>query len=225
MSKNSIQLTPCSPLDSTILYPDVLLQNYTYTRGKMMFMPQGLRLGGMTPFAQNRPTSKTNKGNHLHLCVNGQQHQISNENIFDCPLPNGKHELVAFIARSFYESIKHPEAIIAKEIVVRNGELVSSNNLAKVAVVYNAPLGTFRLEEGSPLLFDFVLVGTSIEKGGNSLRVTINQTQVFELDKWQAYHLEGLTAGKHLIQLELLDASGHLIADPVQQEFVIEANK
>ncbi|BDS11741.1 hypothetical protein [Aureispira anguillae] len=223
INHKKITLSPCPPLDSNILYSDVRLQNYTYTRSKMMFMPQNLRLGGMTPFSQNRTTSTTKKGNHLHLCIDGIQHHISNENIFDYPLENGRYKLVAFIARSFYESIKEPAAILAKEITVQNGELIASKNLQNVDLVYNAPLGTYQEEEAQQLLLDFVLVGTTINEGGNTVKITIDQETTFTVDRWQAYFIEGLTVGKHHIQLELLDATGKQIAAPTHQDFVIVA--
>lgn len=221
----SIQLVPCPPLDSSILYDDVVLQNYTYTQNQMMFRPVNLRLGGMTPLTISRPKSypKTNKGNHLHICIDNQQHHITNNNIFNFPLPDGKYRLTAFIARSFYESIKTPKAIMAKEIGIRKGELYLSKNLLNANIVYNAPMGTY--QKGDKILLDFVLVGTTIEEGGNQVKITINNHKSFYVNNWQAYLLEGLDIGTYEVKLELLDASGKQIAAPVSQNFIIKTSE
>jgi len=217
-----IELIPCPPLDSAIQYSDVLLQNYTYTKGQMMFRPLHLRLGGMTPISASRPKTfpKTNKGNHLHICIDNKQHYISNNNIFKYPLPNGKYKLTAFISRSFYESIKNPEAIISKEIGIRNGELSFSKNISAIDIVYNAPAGIYI--KGDKILLDFVLVGTTLKEGGNQVKITINNQKSFYVTNWQAYLLEGLDIGTYEIKLELLDALGKQIAAPCSQHFSIK---
>lgn len=219
----NIELTPYPLTDSSIAYSNVLLQNYTYTRNQMMFRPENLRLGGMTPITEGRPKSlpRTNKGNHLHLCIDNKQHHVSNSNIFELPLSDGKYKLIAFIARSFYESIKNPQAIIAKEIGIRKGELYHSKNISTVQIAYNAPMGTYT--DGEAIILDFVLVNTKLEKGGNQVKITINNEKAFTVNEWQAYLLEGLSIGEYEVLLELLDATGKQIAAPVSQKFIIKA--
>jgi hypothetical protein len=220
---SAIELIACAPLDSSIQYSNVLLQNYTYTGNQMMFRPVNLRLGGMTPLTISRPKAfpKTNKGNHLHICIDNKKHFISNNNIFDFPLSDGKHKLTAFISRSFYESIKNPGAIMAKEIGIRNGELYLSKNLSSIDIVYNAPMGTYL--KGDKILLDFVLVGTTLEEGGNQVKITINNQKSFYVNNWQAYLLKGLDVGEYEVKLELLDAQGKQIAAPTNQNFTIKA--
>jgi hypothetical protein len=188
-----------------------------------MFRPENLRLGGMTPFTETRPKTfpKTNKGNHLHICIDDKQHHISNNNIFDFPLADGKYKLTAFIARSFYESIKNPEAIIAKEIGIKGGELYLSKNISSIDILYNAPMGTYT--KGAQVLLDFVLVGTTLEEGGNQVKITINNQKTFFINNWQAYYLKGLDLGTYEVKLELLDALGKQIAAPKSQNFIIKA--
>lgn len=220
---DEIELIPCPPLDSSIQYNNVLLQNYTYTENQMMFRPINLRLGGMPPLTKSRPKTlpKTKKGNHLHICIDNKEHHISNNNIFEFPLSDGKYKLIAFISRSFYESIKNPTAIMAKEIGIKNGELQSSQNFSSVDIVYNAPRGTYI--KGNKILLDFVLVGTTLQEGGNQVKVTINNQKSFYINKWQAYFLEGLDVGTYEVKLELLDALGKQIAAPTGQKFIIKA--
>ncbi len=223
-NSSAIRLNPCPPLDSLAAYQAVRMQNYTYTGGKAIFGIQGLRLGSKTPnetAETARLSAKTNKGNHLHLNIDNKEHQINNQNSIEYHIPNGQHKLFAFIARSYYESIKNPEAIIAKTIEVRDGELVSSKNLPNVDIVYNAPRGLYKMSDSPKILLDFVLVNTNIEEGGNSVRITIDETAVFQIYTWQAYYIEGLLPGEHSVKLELLDGTDRQLAAPVSHKFVL----
>ena len=63
-------------------------------------------------------------------------------------------------------------------------------------------------------MLDFYLVNTSISKGGNNVKVTINKTE-FILNKWAAYEISGLKYNKeHTVRIQLLDKDGGLIDGP-----------
>jgi hypothetical protein len=220
-SKANISLSPCLPLDSSLLYPNVIMQNYTYSGGKAIFGAQGIRLGTKTPHSIVREFTKTKKGTHVHLNLNNKEHAISNNNTFEYHIPNGKHRLFGFIARSYYESIKNTKAIIAKEIEVKNGALIKSKNLSDVAIIYNAPRGLFKLVDSKKILLDFLLFNTEINNGENSVRITIDQSAIFEINTWQSYYIEGASPGEHTVQLELLDATGKQLTAPAIGKFVI----
>jgi hypothetical protein len=217
----AIKISPCTPLDSISLYTEVKMESYTYTRSKAIFSPVGIRLGGKTPDADNRKTKLTKKGNHLHLNIDNKEHYTSNQNVFNYHIKDGKHKLFAFIARSYYESIKNSYAIIAKEIEVLNGELLKSKNLPAADIVYNSPRGVYKNANAKNIILDFVLVNTEIHKGGNSVRITIDETKEFIVNKWQAYYIENSLPGKHSIKLELIDARDKLIATPVFHDFTV----
>lgn len=203
-------------------YQKASLQNYTYTQGKMMFNPQNIRLGGQTPLSPLRVTARTPKGVHLHVSVNNQQHHLSNENIFEYPLENGSYDLFAFLADSYYESIKVPEAILGKRIEIRNGQLAASRPIEEVALVYNVPIGTYEINEKDSILFDFVLYKTKLEKEGNYVTVQINQQVPIHIKKWQPYYLTGFSEGEYQIILTLHNADGKAIAPPTKNNFTIK---
>jgi len=221
----NIKITPCSPLPAAALHETVSMQTYTYERGKMMFGVRNLRLGGRTPADDSVPFPKTNKGTYLHLNIDNQQHQISNNRVFDYQLDDGAYKLFAFINRSYHISIKNPTAIIAKEIKVRNQRLHQSKDLTAVDVVYNMPRGEYEAAEAEKVILDFVLVNTTIAEGQNKVRVTIDNGAVFEIKEWQPYYISGLKAGKHHCKLELLNANGQQITAPAEHTFTVKAPK
>lgn len=215
---SKINLTACSTLDTFQFYREIMMQSYTYSEGQGMFGVQGIRLGTKISSEAARVSDATKKGVHLHLNVDNTLHEISNENNFPCPIPDGKHKLFAFIATPYYESIKKTDAIIAKEVEIRGGKLAKSHNLPQADIAYNAPRGE---HNGDTVLLDFVLINTTIGENANSVRVTIDEGAVFNIRSWQAHYINGLVEGKHTVKLELLDATGKLIALPVSHDFVI----
>lgn len=216
-----INITPCPAWDSLDLYSNVLLHAYTYASGKAIFGVQGVRLGTQTLEQAQRLSSKTKKGVHLHLVIDNSSDTIANDNSFEFPIADGKHQLFAFLATAYFESIKSKEAILAKEIEVKNRQLVKSQNLPYVKIVYNSPKGSFSIKETDKILLDFVLVNTKLEKDANQVRVTFDNNKVFLIDTWQAYYIEGAELGEHTVKLELLDATGKLIDTPVTKSFVV----
>lgn len=215
-----IKLLPCKEAFFSSL-EKVRLQNYTYTNSKAMFAPQGIRLGGIHDALNKTGTSKkTKKGIHLHVNLNNKEHFLSNENIFDCPVADGSYKLFAFIANSSYESIKFPHAIIGKQVEIKSGQLVKSTNLANIDIIYNAPRGDYQL--GELILVDFSLWETTIEEGGNYVRITVDNGTPFEVNEWKPYYLEGVVEGTHTLKLELLDKQGKQIAPPASHSFTVK---
>ncbi len=217
----NIRISLCPNLAPSVLFPEVSLQNYTYTRGRAMFSPVGIRLGGKTSGAENKGSQISRKGTHLHLNIDNRRHYLSNSNNFEYPVENGIYKFFAFISRSYYESIKNPDAIIAKKIEIRNGQLVKSKDLENVDIIYNAPRGIYKNEDSEKIVLDFLIVNTEVSEGGNTVRVTIDGKKVATLDKWQACYIEGAEAGEHTVLLELLNEGGQLIAAQVSDTFTV----
>ena len=222
---SKIEVHPCNPRANPEFYDKVSLQNYTYSEGKMMFNPQNIRLGGQVDPIAARPMTRTSKGLHLHVSVNNNQHQLSNENIFEYPLEDGQYNLFAFLADSYYESIKVPNAIMGRQIEIRNGLLAGSRPYEQIALLYNVPIGSYEISKSDSILLDFVLYGTQLEEQGNYVNMVINQQEAIQLDKWQTYYLTGLTEGTHQITLILNNAEGRAITAPVSQTFTVKTAK
>lgn len=218
----TVQVLDCLPRENSKDYHQTSLQNYTYTQGKMMFSPQNVRLGSQTPVLPTRNTPRTNKGIQLHVSVNNQQHQLSNQNIFEYPVENGQYDLFAFLTDSYYESIKQPNTIMGKRIEIRNGTLAASKTIEQIALLYNTPIGIHEINETDSILFDFVLYGTQLEEVGNYVSCVINQQAPIRLDKWQPYYLTGLSEGEHKITLTLNNAAGKAITPSLENSFTVK---
>ena len=113
--------------------------------------------------------------------------------------------VLAFLSRSYHESVKNKNAYILTEIGDNN-----NTNLSDQFLFYSRPKGKYSGNDTKNLLLDFYLVNTEISSTGNKVRATINDS-VFLIDEWAPYHIQGLPLGEVKIKLELIDSDGNLI--------------
>ncbi len=129
-------------------------------------------------------------------------------------LTEGEHTMLSFLTRSTREGLKHRLAYDLRTLRVGTGAGSGTPfNTKAPAIFYNLPRGTYVGDEADKILLDFYLVNAMLEEEGTQVRLTINKTP-FTLGRWAAYTLEGLPMGPNTIQLELIDADGHVIPGP-----------
>ena len=83
-------------------------------------------------------------------------------------------------------------------------------------MIYSRPKGTYKGGDINNLLLDFFLINVTLGPDGNKVRATIND-EVFIIDEWMPYYIQGLTPGILTVQLELIDADGVLIKGPFNE--------
>jgi len=113
--------------------------------------------------------------------------------------------VLAFLSRSYHESVKNENAYILTKIGDKN-----NIDLSDQFLFYSRPKGKYSGNDTKNLLLDFYLVNTEISPTGNKVRATINDS-VFLIDEWAPYHIQGLPLGEVTIKLELIDSDGNLI--------------
>lgn len=129
-------------------------------------------------------------------------------------LTEGSHVVLSFLTRATREALKHRTAYDLRVVNVGNSlPKGAAFNPKAPAIFYNLPRGTYTGDEADKILLDFVVANATLEEEGTSVRLTINKTP-FTLSRWAAYVIEGLPMGPCTIQLELIDADGHLIPGP-----------
>lgn len=158
------------------------------------------------------------KGQHIHFIVNNGPYSAHYENLFTKELKDSTNVILAFLSRSYHESVKNPNAFILTQV----GE--KQVDLDRELLFYSRPKGTYKGVDTEKLLLDFYLVNTEISKNGNKVRVTI-QDKEFIIDEWAPYYIEGLSKGEVKIKLELIDSSGSLIDthfNPSERTIILE---
>ena len=147
------------------------------------------------------------KGQHIHFIVNNGPYSAHYENIFSKKLKDSSNVILAFLSRSYHESVKNKNAFVLTQVGEKNIDL---NN---EFLFYSRPKGTYKGVDTEKLLLDFYLINSEISANGNKVRATI-QDKEFIIEEWAPYYIEGLPKGEIKIKLELIDASGNLIDSP-----------
>ena len=147
------------------------------------------------------------KGQHIHFIVNNGPYSAHYEDNFMMNLEKENNIILAFLSRSYHESVKNINAFILTQL----GE--NKIDLNSEFLFYSRPKGTYNGKDTEKLLLDFYLVNTDISKDGNKVRATIEGTE-FIIDEWAPFYIEGLPKGEINIKLELIDSSGSLIETP-----------
>ena len=192
-------LTPFSPSPS---FPDARIDGMTYNDGKFEFAISGnYDLGAQTTDAKTKMCANSDKGQHIHLIVGTAPYAAKYVAEFDHDVPNGDHKVLAFLSRSYHESIKSPGASMALNVAVQDGNITNSTSITDPTLFYSRPKGTY--------------VG----------KANINGEQ-HDLDKWQPYYIEGLPLGENSITLTLYKDGKVVESDinPVTRKFNLKAD-
>ena len=172
------------------------------------FDVKNYELGAQTEHEFQYSLANSKKGQHIHLIINNDPYSAHYTNKFKKKLDPDNGVILAFLSRSYHESVKNKNAYIFTQY----GDL-EKIDLDKQYLFYSRPKGTYTGQDTRKLLLDFYLVNTTISKNGNKVRATINDEE-FLIDEWSPYYIEGLAKGEVKIKLELINSSGELIDSP-----------
>ncbi len=178
------------------------------------FEVQNYELGAQTISPNAQKLANSGKGQHIHFILNNQPYSAHYEADFSKAIPNGVHHLVAFLSRSYHESVKNENSVVVKKIVVgENAKDTIGINITDPTLIYSRPKGTYAGKDTENLLLDFFVLNTTLSEKGNSVKATING-QEFILTEWAPYIIKGLPLGEVTIQLALQDKNGNTIPGP-----------
>ena len=155
-------------------------------------------LGAQTINNVESQLANSGKGQHIHFIVNNGPYSAHYINNFKKKLNNENNVILAFLSRSYHESVKNPNAFILTQI----GE--NKIDLNNEFLFYSRPKGTYKGKDTEKLLLDFYLINTTISPEGNKVKATINNTE-FIITEWAPYYLQGLPKGEIKIKLELMN--------------------
>ncbi len=217
-----------TPFSASPDFPDAALESMEYKDGKFAFGVGGstYELGTQTSDAATKMCANSGKGQHIHLIMDNGPYAAKYTAEFEHEVADGEHYLLAFLSRSYHESIKTKEANIAQKIEVKDGSIVGGEDITAPMLFYSRPKGTYVGKDTEKVMLDFYLSNTSIAADGNKVKADINGEEHL-LDAWQPYYVEGLPMGKNKITLTLIDKDGNKVdtpLNPVTREFTLEAD-
>ena len=162
-------------------------------------------LGEQTEKEFSFDLANSGKGQHIHFIVNNGPYSAYYSNEFNKKLEEGNNVILAFLSRSYHESVKNPNAFFLTQI--GEGDKI---DLSKEFLFFSRPKGTYTGTDTERLLLDFYLINNSISPTGNKVRATIQGAE-FIIDEWVPYYIQGLPKGEISIKLELINSEGDLI--------------
>ena len=151
--------------------------------------------------------ANSEKGQHIHFIVNNDPYSAHYEEKFSKKFEGDSNLILAFLSRSYHESVKNKNAFVLTQL---GEQKIDLNN---EFLFYSRPKGTYKGPATEKLLLDFYLINTQISADGNKVRATI-QDKEFMIDEWVPYYIEGLAKGEVKVKLELIDAFGNFIDTP-----------
>lgn len=181
-------------------------------------------LGAQTANAGENNLANSGKGQHIHLIINNGPYSAHYEPGFNHQLNDGNNVILAFLSRSYHESVKNGKAFVVTQVSVGENNDKAAD-LKAPHLFYSRPKGTYKGAATNKVLLDFFLANTSLGgETGNVVRATINGNE-FYVDTWIPYVMEGLVEGENTVKLELLDKNGEGIPGPfnvVTRTFTLE---
>lgn len=199
-AKISLDTPEISPLN-----PETGIAQISYN-----FNVENYELGKQTPGAGDNALANSGKGQHIHYILDNAPYSAHYEASFTKEAEEGHHVLLAFLSRSYHESVKNAFLVQPVKVGEPKGE---APDLSAPHLFYSRPKGTYSGKDTEKLLLDFFLVNTEISETGNKVKATINGEE-FTITEWVPYVIEGLDKGEVEIRLQLVDAEGSLIPGP-----------
>lgn len=213
--KGKISIEPLTPTSPA--YNDAVLELSAHNvkedgSVEFQFNVENYELGVQTSDADNKGLANSGKGQHIHFIDNNDPYSAHYEAEFTKELEAGNHVILAFLSRSYHESVKAATASVVKQIQIGETD-AEPVNLDQPIMFYSRPKGTYKGEDTKNILLDFYLHNVNLSKDGYKVRATING-QEFTLTQWLPYVIKGAPMGELTVKLELLDAEGNWVDAP-----------
>jgi hypothetical protein len=190
------------------------------------FVVKNFQLGAQTPDADQKMCANSSKGQHIHFIMDNAPYVASYNPKIGADMKPGHHVLLAFLSRSYHESIKHKKAFILKEFNVGKDAKDDFDETAP-HLFFSRPKGEYIDEkETKKVMLDFYLVNCNLSPDGYKVRATVGGKE-FTITKWVPYVIENLKLGEQAIKLELLDKDNKLVKspfNPVERTFKLDMN-
>lgn len=212
-------------LEGSPAYSDAVLQmnapqNMKISEGGNVdfgFTVDNYELGAQTKGPNAQLLANSGKGQHIHFILNNQPYSAHYESSFVKDIPNGVHHLVAFLSRSYHESVKNEKSVVVKKLEIGPNATDSLGlDMEAPTLIYSRPKGTYSGKDTESLLLDFFVLNTTLAEDGAKVKATVNGTE-FLITEWAPHIVKGLPMGEITIQLALVDVDGNAIGGPFNQ--------
>jgi hypothetical protein len=210
--------------DATIAIKGVKAEKVGADSAKVSFEfeVKNYELKAQTSDKDSKLCANSDKGQHIHFILDNAPYKALYDAKNEITLANGtEHYLLAFLSRSYHESIKSEGSA-----VVYHFEVDKKGNLKKLEIpktpllFYSRPKGDYYGADTANLLLDYYIWNYAADSGikvkaeiANTTRTT--QTLTTTLDKWESKFIQNLGTGKSKVTLTLLGKDGNPMQGPL----------
>lgn len=163
------------------------------------------------------------QGQHIHFILDNQPYKALYEPKNEVTLANNtEHYLMAFLSRSYHESVKSKGAAVVYHFKIdEKGNLKKLDEPKTPMLFYSRPKGDYIGKDTTNLLLDYYVWNCQL--GADSFKVKAeiaNESQATQkltttLDKWEPKFIQNLGSGKCKVTLTLIDKTGKEVDGPL----------
>lgn len=182
------------------------------------FNVKNYELKAQTADAADKLCNNSKDGQHIHFILDNKPYAALYEPKHEVTLAkNTEHYLVAFLSRSYHQSLKNKEAALVYHFKIdENGKIQKLDAPTTPMLTYSRPKGDYLGKDTENILLDFYVWNATL---GNDYKVkaTINtggKDTSFTISEWKSYFLRDLAMGKSTIKLTLVDKDGNKVEGP-----------
>lgn len=184
------------------------------------FTVKNYQLGMQTADTGSKLCNNSAKGQHIHFILDEQPYTALYEPKNDVVLANNtEHYLMAFLSRSYHESIKSKGAALVYHFKIDDkGKLVKMDEPKTPMVFYSRPKGDYIGKDMTNVLLDFYVWNTNLSADGYKVKADVTPESgtaaSFTISDWKSNFLNNLPQGKTKVTLTLLDKDGKAVEGP-----------
>ncbi len=185
----------------------------------------------------NKLCNNSAQGQHIHFIMDNAPYKALYEPANTITLPNGtEHYLMAFLSRSYHESIKSKGAALVYHFKIdEKGKLVKLDEPKTPMLFYSRPKGDYIGTDTANLLLDYYVWNCDLAADGYKVKASLQPaggvpvpSVSFTFDKWEPKFINNLSTGKSKLELVLTDKDGKQVEGPstsVTREFNLAAGE
>lgn len=213
-----------TPVNSKVKYPGAKLEYRHFSNGKFQFDVSNYQLKTQTADAGDLMCANSATGQHIHVIFDDAPYSAQYTSAFDFAKEDGRYYMMAFLGKSYHESIKTPDAFVAQRVSVRDNSIYARSTIKDPVLFYSRPKGTYVGKDTKKVMLDFYLLNCDLEGQAYKVLAEINGEQHI-ISKWESYYIEGLPYGENTIKLTLIFNSGEVVPtklNPVTRTFTLK---
>jgi hypothetical protein len=184
------------------------------------FNVKNYELKSQTSDAGGKMCNNSAQGQHIHFVLDNTPYVALYEPKHEVTLAvNTEHYLIAFLSRSYHESIKSEGAAVVYHFKIdEKGKLVKLDDPTTPMVFYSRPKGDYLGKDIENILLDFYTwkapLGADYKVKADVKNETTGANASFTLNEWKPKFINGLGEGKCSVTITLLDKDGLPVAGP-----------